>query len=198
MDHARNRHLSDALDTLTEALDGSGDDLTTILTVLIEDLTAAITSFVGLTVTVVVGDEPVTVMSMNSHTAASSLLLPLTPSIKVAAGSHLVLYAGNPGAFVDLAAAATTGGIREVVVLDRHLPPPSAFDVQRAVDEVADRSVIDKAIGFLIEQGHPPRHARNELHRRAAAAGISLTASAYGVLYADHEPDPQDEDQRAG
>jgi hypothetical protein len=136
---------------------------------------------------------------MNSHTAGTSMLLPLTPLTGIPDGSYLVLYAQNPGAFVDLAAdAAATPGMGALVLLDQHLPPPSAFDVQQAVDDLAERSITEQAIGFLIEQGHPPAQARRELRRRAAADAVSLPAAARHLMGAAHDPDPQDEAERAG
>ncbi|MET3808421.1 hypothetical protein ABIB25_005450 [Nakamurella sp. UYEF19] len=190
--------MADQLDALSEALEGSGDDLNTILAVLVEDLTAAIASFAGLVITVTIAGEPVTVTAMNSHTASSSMLLPLTTPPASATGAHLVLYAENPGAFVDLAAdARATWDGGGSVVLDQHLPPPTAIEAQQGVDELADRSTVDQAIGFLIGQGHPPAQARTELSRRADAAGVSIAAIAYSVLEVDHQPDPFDENKRA-
>ena len=189
------RNLSAQLNVLTQALDGTGDDLNTILAVLVEDLTAAITSFAGLSITVAVGGEKVRLMAMKFPTAASSLLLPLTPGAGLCAGSHLVLYAQNPGAFIDLAADASRTFDGEVVV-DGHLPPPPAAEHECAVADLSQRSTVEQAIGVLIELGYPPGQARSELRRRAAAADINLAATAQKILDPDHNANPQDAGHR--
>jgi hypothetical protein len=199
------RNLIMHLDALTEALDGSGDDLATILTVLADDLTMDISSFTGLSITVPVGAQPVTITAMRSHTAATSMLLPLTAET---GGGHIVFYAHNPGAFTDLAADARTmlgldGGD---IVVDEHLPPPTAVAAQAGLAVLADRATIDQAIGFLMEQGDPPELARAELRRRAAAAGSSVASAAQQILQNGHSPDPDpdaapegaDRDERTG
>jgi hypothetical protein len=189
------RDVTTQLDALTEALDGSGDDLHTILGVLVDDLRAGISSFVGLSITVPGGQEPVTVTAMNSHTAATSMLLPLT-SAMTADGGYIVLYAETPGAFTDLATdARTVTGLGADVVVDGHLPPPTPFAVQAGVDALADRSSIDQAVGFLVGQGHPPAQAKAELARRAAATGMSLAQIAAQILTAGPRPDPDDQEQ---
>jgi hypothetical protein len=189
------RDLTTQLDALTEALDGSGDDLHTILGVLVDDLSAGISSFVGLSITMPGGPEPITVTAMNSHTAATSMMLPLT-SAMTGDGGHIVLYAENPGAFTDLAVDARTAlGLGGDVVVDGHLPPPTPFDVRASVGALADRSSIDQAVGYLVGQGYPPGQAAVELRRRAAAAGSSVAWVARQILQGDHRPDPDTEDQ---
>lgn len=174
------RDLMTQLDVLTQALDASGDDLGVILAVLVEDLSAGTSSFAGLSITVTVDDEPVTLTAMNSATAAASLLLPLGPGNPTA---QVVLYAQNPGAFIDLAADAQFAmGPACDIVIDGHLPPPTAVAAQRSLDLVSDRSSLNQALGFLIEEGHPPGRAQAELARRAAAAGATLPQMAREML----------------
>lgn len=180
--------LTTQLDVLTEALDGSGDDLRTILDVLVGDLSAGISSFAGLTITVSVDGEPVTLTAMNSLTAAASMLLPSTAGAQT---GHVVVYAQNPGAFIDLAADAQfTLGAGGGVVVDGHLPPPTAFAAQRGLEGLADRSTINQAVGFLIGKGYPPDQAQAELVRRAAATGATVASMAGQILQTDHRPDP--------
>jgi hypothetical protein len=183
------RHLMTHLDALTEALDGNGDDLATILTVLVDDLTVDISSFAGLSITVPVGGQPITITAMHTHTAATSMMLPLTADTD---GGHIVFYAHSPGVFIDLAADARTmlvphGGD---IKMDAHLPPPTAVAAQSGLAVLADRAVIDQAIGFLMEHGYPPEFARTELRRRAAAAGASVASAAQQILQSGHSPDP--------
>ncbi|MGI8589401.1 MAG: hypothetical protein ACR2M5_00150 [Nakamurella sp.] len=189
MDFSRN--LTMQLDVLTEALDGSGDDLDTIFGVLFDDLSVAITSFVGLSITVPAGQELVTVTAMNSHTAASSMLVPLNAAN--AGGGQIVFYAQNPGAFTDLAAdTAIALGPGGDMVLDGHLPSPTSL---RSVEALADRSIINQGVGFLIEQGHSPAQAQTELGRRATAAGVSVAWVAHQILESSHRIDPDAEEQ---
>lgn len=184
--------LTTRLDVLTEALDGSGDDLRTILGVLVGDLSAGVSSFAGLTITVSVDGEPVTLTAPNSLTAAASMLLPLTSGAQT---GHVVVYAQNRGAFIDLAADAQfalgpgSGG----VVVDGHLPPPTASATQRGLDGLADRSTINQAVGFLIGKGYPPDQVHAELARRAAATGVTVASIAGQILQTDHRPDPDPE-----
>ncbi len=125
------RDLTTQLDVLTEALGGSGDDLLTILRVLVDDLSVGISSFAGLSVTLSVDGEPVTMTAMYSPTAAASVLLPLPAGNQA---GYVVVYAQNPGACNDLAAdiriALADGG--QDVVVDGHLPPPTASAAHRA------------------------------------------------------------------
>lgn len=110
--------------------------------------------------------------AMNSHTAGTSMLLPL--SAANTGGAHILLYALNPGAFTDLAVDARTAtGLEDDVVIDGHLPPPTPFAAHRSLEAVADRSTINQALGLLIGEGYPPARAQTELTRRAAAAGVS-------------------------
>ncbi|MEJ7647584.1 MAG: ANTAR domain-containing protein [Nakamurella sp.] len=188
------RELVTQLDGLTKALDGSGDDLHAILSVLVDDLRTGISSFVGLSITVSAGWEPVTVTTMSVHTAVTSMLLPLGAAH--AGGGDIVLYAETPGAFTDLAADARIAlGRDDEIVVDGHLPPPTAFAAQASVDTLVDRSTIDQAVGYLIEQGYPPARAKTELSRRAAATGISLAQIAAQVRTTERRPDPEDQDE---
>ena len=171
--------LVDQLDALSAALGDSGDDLHAILSVLTDDLNAAVPSFVGLSVTVHADGDPISLHTADSRPAATSMLLPLTPQSDPGGGSYLIFYAHQPGAFTELAAAFTNAGIDGGVILDRHLPPPHAD----GADTLARRSDIDQAIGVLIEAGHPPDLARQELHARAASAGVTAHHVALEILH---------------
>lgn len=161
------RDLTPQLDVLTEALNGRGDDLGAIFSVLVDDLSVGVSSFAGLSITVAVKGEPVTLTAMNSPRAAASMLLPLSTGTQT---GHVVFYAENPGAFTDLAAGTQFAlGPGCDVIIDGHLPPPTALDAQLSLDAVTDRSTTNQALGFLIGQGYPPEQAQAELTRRAAA-----------------------------
>ena len=187
--------FTDHLDALSDALDGSGDDLRAILDVLIDDLKAAVPSFVGLSVTVDVDGHPLTVQAMTSPSAGASMLLPLQPLTGLSVGSHLIFYARHPGAFAELAAdTRAVYGLDGDVVLDAHLPAPERSQPD-GTDTLRQRSEIDQAIGVLIDQGHPPEHARTELYTRAAAAGCGVHDAARHIL---HQLDSADGSGRTG
>jgi hypothetical protein len=121
--------LTAQLSTLTVALDDPGTDLQTILEVLADDLSAAVSSFLGLRMTLQPGGIPVTLTAIDADpelAAGASLALPLAPLTGAGTGGTVVFYARNPGAFVDLAAdIQRVPGPGGRVVLDGHLPDPS-------------------------------------------------------------------------
>ena len=123
--------------------------------------------------------------------------------------SHVVFYAATPGAFVDLAAdfsyaldtPTTTAGTPagfvdskdgarqhgpgrsdalQLIVLDADLPP---LTTRSGLAGLAERSVLDRAIGIMIDQGHDPDLAHATLRRRAAAAGVEPHIYAARLLH---------------
>ena len=169
------------LQHLSQALEGSGDDLPTILAVLLEDLTEAVPSFSGLVITVVARGEPVTITAVDTATARSSMLLPLHQITDLPAPSAIVFYAQQPQAFAQLAVdARDTYGLDGDIELDRHLLLKPADTVTPVA--FADRSTIDQAIGVLIAQGHTPDEARAKLAARAATDGTTELQAAQHIL----------------
>jgi hypothetical protein len=83
----------------------------------------------------------------------------------------MVLYAGHPGGFVDLAAdlerIPALGRARRV---GRWLAERIHHRAAGWVNGLAELSVANQAIGMLITGGRTPAEARVELHRRAAWA----------------------------
>lgn len=136
------RALPDHLSALTQALDDPGTDLPTILDVLVDDLTAAVPSFLGLVMTLHQDGVAVTLATSDANPAdgaGASLALPLAPLISTDPASTAVFYARNPGAFVDLAAdTRRLYGLDGQVVVDGHLPrtsdPPSTTRSPEATD----------------------------------------------------------------
>src|SRR4051794_23458093 len=111
----------------------------------------------------------------------ASLALPL-PSAGV--GCVLVLQASAPGAFVLLAedlAALLTGG-HQPPELDAHLAPLAASTGSALAASLAELSLLDRALGVLLDQGWAPEAGERELHRRASAAGVTVTAVAEQLL----------------
>jgi hypothetical protein len=172
------------LERLSQALEGSGDDLQSMLSVLIDDLTAAVPSFTGLRITIPTRGEPVTLAAVDPTVSRASVLLPLHLLTDLPQGSELVFYAAEPGAFDELAAdTRATYGLDGQVELDRHLPAPSAADVPVVTVEGAEqRSTMNQAVGVLLDQGHLPEETSAILAARAAAANIKPLVAAQQIL----------------
>ena len=178
--------VNDQLGALSAAFDEPGTDLHAILGVLVDDLTATVSSFLGLTMTLQSDWCPVTLTAVNPDLALSagtSLALPLGPSAAAGLGATIVLYAAHPGAFVDLAAdlervIAPAG----CVVLDGDLPDTSATAQRSGITGLAELSVVNRAIGVLITRGLTPAEARAELRRRAEEGQNSVADGAQQVL----------------
>jgi hypothetical protein len=157
------RHLN----SLTEEVEGTGNDLHTILDVLVDDLTAAIPSFLGLDATLTVSGAPITLTTMDTSTPVrSSLLLPLFEMGATTPSTTVIYYAGTPGAFTKMAIDVRRAyDLDGEVVLDQHLNPASRPGIA-GLDEL---TVINQAIGILIGRGRTRGQARTELQRRAHA-----------------------------
>ena len=180
---ALRRHLN----TLTTYLDIPGDDLHAILDVLIDDITEAVPSFLGLRLTITAGGGSTTIATLRPHqapTAQASLLLPLEQFTREAVpGDGMVLFAAQPGAFTSLAdAAREVFGLDGQVLLDQHLPISGDPVIRTDVDTTQDLRLINIAIGVLIDRGYPPDQARHELTRRAGGSQGGLTAAAQELL----------------
>jgi hypothetical protein len=179
--------LSTQLGALTNALDDPGIDLQVVIAEVAGDVIAAVPSFLGLTMTLLLDDRPVTVTAIAADLAAAagaSLQLPLGPLAGAAPGSSVVFYAGRPGAFVDLAADTRYAyGLGSDVVLDGHLTPHArAVQTHPGVYGSDEIRLINQAIGVLIGYGHLPGEAHDELLRRAAHHGGGLPGVAEDLL----------------
>ncbi|HLL61588.1 MAG TPA: hypothetical protein VK401_00965 [Propionibacteriaceae bacterium] len=172
---------------------GLGDDSAIIdsLTALAVHLRTAVSSYLGLRLTLVLDGWPVTLTafgdidgvrpSASLRVALSSMEPGFDPE------SRIVLYAGSPGAFVDLASdlaylqrlhgagnAATDvdgNGRQPAVALDADLPPDSTAS---GLSGLTEYEVINQAVGVLIGRGHSSDHARAALRRAAATDGLAL------------------------
>ncbi len=184
--------FSPALTDQLDALDDPGTDLQTILDVLVDDLSAAVSSFLGLRMTLPSQGLPVILTAIDSCSALparSSLALPLGSPAGAGPGGTIVLYAANPGAFVDLAAdLQRVHGLGGPVVLDGDLPGTCQPPTEPGVTGLTELSVINRAIGVLITRGHPPGQARAELVRRAATGRTGVTDAARHVLASTNAP----------
>ena len=128
--------MAAALAILTEALDEPGTDIAHSLHRLTLDAAAAIPSHLGLSVVVSHSDPPFTVTTLADGAVAGDICTSLhVPLPGIGAGHEpatvaVILYAGTPGTFVDLAAdlAWLTGRPPTDFMLDKHLTVPAGPD----------------------------------------------------------------------
>jgi hypothetical protein len=178
--------LAADLATLSEALDETDADITEALRALVADVKLAVRSYLGLTVTSGDATFPLALTAMEDSAlpvdVVSSLMMPLYDDFDDASSRLVViLYAGRPGAFVDLAADLSWLTRRRLAdfALDQHLnlpaEPATASDVRAA-------SLVNQAIGVLLGHGFTPEQAAAEIDARAAAAGHSRSDTANIIL----------------
>lgn len=180
--------LAADLATLTATLDDPGLDIADTLRQLAADTKLAVRSYLGLTVLITVSGRQFSLTVLESGTepgdVVTSLALPMPPAApddSTTSFAVLTLYAGHPGAFVDLAAdlAWLTGRAPAEFVLDQHRTPPGAPDLPSGL---AAASLIDQAIGVLIAYGYTPEGAHREIDTRAERLGVDRGGSAKRIL----------------
>lgn len=194
--------LAAPLGLLTEALNDPGADVAASMAAFAADARAAVGSYLGLTVSINGGAAAITFTTLadNAQTPAirASLRMPMphlasTRADGIGVGAALILYAGRPGAFVDLAADLAWLTDRELTdyVLDQQLHLPAQPD---ATLTLLTASLINQAIGVLMGRGHTPEQAHQELDAYAARAGTDRAVAAARILAAltpiNPEPDP--------
>lgn len=169
---------------LVDGLDIGDDTLTDALTTLVGHLETAVSSYLGLRLSLVIDGWPVTLTAFPPFDGArpvTSLRLALSalgPGFEP--GSQIVFYAGTPGTFVDLAADfAYLHGPRPPVAINVDLPPPTGVS---GFSGLAEFATINQALGVLLERGHDPDRARSTLRLRASAAGLDLPGYAALLL----------------
>ncbi len=170
--------LSADLSTLTAVLDETGTDLAQTVRQLGAAASSAVGSYLGLTITATTGGRPINLTALQDFVEADDIRTSLRVPLDVAETHHadthahgghteaitgpgieLILYAGNPGALVDLAADLSWLTGRELTdfVLDAHLI------VAEHTDELVRTSWINQAIGVLIGRGYTPEHAAHQI-----------------------------------
>ena len=181
-------------------------DLEDTLVALTMAMRSTAASYCGLQLTIFENQWPVTLSAFadgEDGPVGTSLRLPLGLVSSVDGDSRVVFFAGNPGAFTDLAAdlSHALGGIpveqstpaadgvdlggthvdghRKVIELDVDLPPLSHVS---GLTGVAELTVLNRAIGMLMAQGHGIEQAHQVLRREAAAAGVEPHVYAARVL----------------
>jgi hypothetical protein len=178
--------LAADLGILTAALDEPDADVLDSLHQLGVNAQAAVTTYLGLRVTVDDVDPPFTFTTLEDGAAAdvrTSLRLTL-PGVGNGCASPaiaLILYAGSPGTFVDLTAdlAWLTGRPLSDFVLDQHLSVLAGSDT---ATYLRTSSVINQAIGVLIGRGYTPVRAHRELDFQADRAGADRHTTAQCIL----------------
>lgn len=175
--------LKRQLVSLSAALDDPQLDLHSLLAALVVEAAAAIPTFLGLTISfpTLVGRMSMTTVDGTAPAPRASLSMPLSLTADRGDGSTMMFFAGNAGAFVDLAA-----DIRWVhrldgeIVLDRHLTGESdGGSRQPALHELSE---INQAVGVLIGRRHTRDEAIAELQRLATVGDQSVHQAALAVL----------------
>ena len=180
--------LASDLRRLTAALDEPGADIAHSLHKMAADTQAAVRSYLGLNVSVSRSDPLFTFTCLNDGVVAGDiatslrLTLPSTGDSWAPPAVALILYAGSPGAFVDLAADLAWLTARPLgdFVLDQDLTIPAGSASSGA--QLSAASVIKQDIGVLIGLGYPTQQADWRLDTQAAHAGTDRHTAAELIL----------------
>jgi hypothetical protein len=194
------------LHELTVSIGEDDQHLDDTLVALTTALGATAASYCGFQLMIVENQWPVTLTAFTDgqdEPVGTSLRLPLGLVSQVDGQSRVVFFARTPGAFTDLAAdlSHTLGGIpveqaspaadgmdlggthmdghRKAIELDVDLPPLSRVS---GLTGVAELTVLNRAVGTLMAQGHDIEQARQVLRREAAAAGVEPHIYAARIL----------------
>lgn len=178
--------LAADLALLTDALDADGVDIASTVSLLTSAVTSAVSSYHGLSVWVSSPDGHLEMTTLPDQDATArsvtSLRIPVATGTPPAGPSvMIVLYAGLPGAFVDLAAdlAWLTGRALDDIGLDAdlgdraHAHPATSLGAQ---------SSINQALGVLVAGGLPPEAALADLDARASPAVTDRHGAALALL----------------
>lgn len=165
--------MAAAVAILTEALDEPGTDIAQSLHRLALDAATAVPSYLGLSVVVPQSDPPFTVTVIADGAVVGDIRTSLRVLLSGMGDGHerapvaLILYAGTPGTFVDLAAdlAWLIGRPLTEVTLDEHLTVPAGPNTAAQLQAAGD---INQAIGVLIGHGYTPQQADWQLDIQAA------------------------------
>jgi hypothetical protein len=185
--------LIEGLTLLSDALDDPVMDLEAILSVLTDDLVSAIPDYLGLIVTQHIDGHPIIVSTLDSASsgqARSSLMLSLLPPAPGASAGSVAFFSGSAGVFIELADDARwIFNLTGPPVLDGHLTMGRSASEVAGIHGLTAHTNINQAIGVLIEEGHTPDGARDELARRSARAGRSMPEIAIHLLENITSPD---------
>lgn len=145
---------------------------------------AAVPSCVSISVwlAVIGRDAPVTI-GIHQGTGEPVLASLAVPRSLSEPADMVLFQASEAGAFLLL--ADDLRGLLDPLLslrVDEHLHLGIDATEGRLVSSMADLSVVNRAIGILIERGLPPEEARAELSRRAAQDGTDLAAVSRQIL----------------
>jgi hypothetical protein len=196
-------HLQD----LTSSVGQDDQELDDTIAALTTALRSTAASYCGFQLTVVNNQWPVTLTAFSDGhdvPVGTSLRLPLAlVSEAVNPESRVVFFAVTSGAFTDLAAdlSCALGGIpveqqsppayvadgastrldgpRSAIELDNDLPLVAPVS---GLTGLADLTVLNRAIGMLVDQGHELEQAHQMLRRDAAAARLAPQIYAARII----------------
>jgi hypothetical protein len=179
--------LAAELEILTAALDEPGADVAHSLRRLALDAAAAVSTYLGLSILVSSAEPPFAFTALAAGVAADDIRTSLRVVVPgEGEGGQLlavavILYAGSPGAFVDLAAdlAWLTSWPPSHFMLDRHVGLPISPEVGT---QLRAASTINQAIGVLIGRGYTPQQANEQLSAQASFARTNRLAAAQLIL----------------
>lgn len=187
-DHDRHQDVADLL----RALPGHGDQLVASLEAVLRLAHASCPTCVAVSLTLDHQGQPVTVAATlragHRHAPSMTVQLPRpTTDGPARRPANLVVFATDARALARLAAATTVllelDPGRVTLTGAAAVPAPATAGPVLA-GQLADRSVVDRALGALLEQGWVSTDGRDELQRRADRAGASLVQAATTVLAA--------------
>ena len=171
---------------LTRDLDQPGADLHAMLSVLTDDISAAAPSFLGLRLTLDLEGASTIVNAIDPeevNAARASLLLPLFDIDPSGPVGSVILFAAAPGAFDELADYTRRSySLDGQVAVDQHLPVCGDPKVPRGVSGIEAASLVNIAIGVLIDRGYLHDEARAELIRRAGSHDGNVMAAAREII----------------
>ena len=181
--------LAADLARLTDALDDPVTDLADLVGSVHDAFVVAVPSALGVAFTIQTSPDltirsspaELTVSTLDgaATAVATSLQVPLGSWTDLEPGSAVIFYAATTGALVDLAAdLGWLLNLRSDVVLDGHLPAQQP----EAESGLAELSVIQQALGVLIERGMTPEAGRNELEHLARESGTTVHAMSAQVI----------------
>jgi len=176
---------------LTNALADPGTDLADLMESLLDAFLVAVPSGLGLSITIRVGGDGVTVSTLDGAATgvATTLRVPLQAETELPPGSAVIFYAGTAGALVDLAADL---GRRLDPRDDMLLDGDPRDGEHRVTSGLRELSVVQRALGMLIARGRTPRAARRELERDARVSGTAIgTVAAELIRGAAPSRDPR-------
>lgn len=178
--------LNNHLDELTVALDRPGTDLRAILSVLGDDISSVVPSFLGLRMTLYVDGHAVTLTAHDrggGSAAQDYLVMSLAPQTSNEPGSSMVFYAGERGAFDEFAADLA---VEHPALFEEEPGAGSTLLVVvpggSGITGLHELTLVNQAVGVLLDRGHTPEEARAKLRCHAESAGLSVHQVADQLL----------------